>query len=201
MFSGHSEYISMEEIYGVDFNSSIYKFNTHAGPYGANTTTTIEVTLQHLNGLDVSYSTPSGLLGLLGLSFLSSSEELCATFFFLWDRSVKDYSLIISLYEVPKRMVSLKGFMSLPNQARSYDQFQLFKDYQLPNTTKTIMDFSVYSLKFLQKRNTAAEPCIDVDNYDKVHLLSPMALGPNDLGFSKPNSSQHKSSKYFFKNM
>jgi hypothetical protein len=99
------------------------------------------------------------------------------------------------------RDVSMKGFMSLPNQGRSLDQFQIFKDYELQDGKRNFMDFSVYSLKFLQKRNTATEPCIDVDNYDKVHLLSPMALGPNDLGFSKPNSSQHKSSKYFFKNM
>jgi hypothetical protein len=128
------------------------------------------VTLQQLNGQDASNRTLSGLLG---LSFLSSSEELCATFFFLWDRSVKDYLLIISLNEVPESIVFLKGFMSLPNQARSYDQFQLFKNYELQDSKRSLMDFSVYSLKFLQKRNTAAEPCIDVDNYDKVHLPSP----------------------------
>ncbi len=65
--------------------------------------------------------------------------------------------------------VSMKGFMSLPNQARSLDQFQIFKDYELQDGKRNVMDFSVYSLKFLQKRNTATEPCIDVDNYDKVH--------------------------------
>jgi hypothetical protein len=164
MFGGYSENISMEEIYGVDFNSSIYKFNTHAGPIGATKTTTIEVTLIHINGMDGSNPAPSGLLK---LSLLSSNEEICATFFFHWDKSVKDYLISLTLYEVP--VVFMKGFMSLPNQARSLDQFQLFNNYQLPEGKWTTMDFSVYSLKFLQKRNTAAEPCTDVDNYDKVH--------------------------------
>jgi hypothetical protein len=59
--------------------------------------------------------------------------------------------------------------MSLPNQARSLDQFQIFKNYELQDGKRNFMDFSVYSLKFLQKRNTATEPCTDVDNYDKVH--------------------------------
>jgi hypothetical protein len=171
MFSGRRENISMEEIYGVNFNSSIYQFNIHTGPHRATkTTTTIEVTQQHLNGMDGNNPAPSGLLR---LSLLSSSEEICATFFFLWDKSVKDYDIRLALYEVP---IIMNGFMSLPNQARSLDQFQLFKDYHLPDGTRTIMDFSVYSLKFLQKRNTAAEPCIDVDNYDKVCLLVEFSL-------------------------
>jgi hypothetical protein len=166
MFSGHSENIRMEEIYGVDFNSSIYQLNIHTGPQEANTTSNIEVTLQHLNGMDGSDPDPSGLLG---LSLLFSSEEICATFFFLWDKSVKGYSISLAMFAASDSHVSMTGFMSLPNQARSLDQFQIFEDYELQDGKRSLMDFSVYSLKFLQKRNTATEPCIDVDNYDKVH--------------------------------
>jgi hypothetical protein len=166
MFNGDSSNISMEEIYGVDYSSSVYHFTIQTSRRSANSTTIIEVTLKSLNGLDGSWPLPSGLLG---LSLLSSTEELCATFFFLWDSGVKENHLSISLYADPNRIVSMKGFMSLPHQARSFDHFQLFENYHLRDNKRTSMDFSVYSLKFLQKRNTAAEPCIDVDNYDKVY--------------------------------
>jgi hypothetical protein len=124
------------------------------------------VTLKDLNGMDGSKPKPSGLLR---LSLLSSSEELCATFFFFWDKSVKEYLISLAMFAESDSDVSMKGFMSLPNQARSLDQFQIFKDYELQDGKRNFMDFTVYSLKFLQRRNTATEPCIDVDNYDKVH--------------------------------
>jgi hypothetical protein len=41
----------------------------------------------------------------------------------------------------------------------------------LPENKVFKVDFLVTSLKFLQKRSTAAEPCVDVDNYDKVSLI------------------------------
>jgi hypothetical protein len=166
MFSGYSENISMEEIYGADYNSSIYQFMVQTGDREAFTATTIGLTLQSLTGLDGSQPRPSGLLG---LSLLSSSYELCATFFFLLDSGVKYYRLILALYAEQNRTVYMKGFMSLPNQTRSFDRFQLFQLYKLEDNKKTVMDFSVTSLKLLQKRNTVAEPCIHVDNYDKVH--------------------------------
>jgi hypothetical protein len=97
MFSGHSENISMEEIYGVDFNSSIYQFTIQTGPHGKTKTTTIEVTLIHINGMDGSNPAPSGLLK---LSLLSSSDELCATFFFVWDKSVKEYLISIAIFAI-----------------------------------------------------------------------------------------------------
>jgi hypothetical protein len=153
----------MEEIYGVNYNSSIYQFAIQTGDSRTNTITTIDVNLKLLHGLDGSTSG-----GLLGLSLLSSSEELCATFFPLWNRGVKYYTISLSLYAAPDSNVSIRGLMSLPNQARNFDRLRLFPKIILPDNKKTTLEISVYSLKFLQKRNTVAEPCIHVDNYDKV---------------------------------
>jgi hypothetical protein len=166
MFMGFSKNISMEEIYGIDYNSSIYHFTIPTWKHKANTTTTIDVTLQYFSGLEGSYVNPRGLLGLF---LLSSNSELCATFFFLGGGSVKNYILSLVMYPVPNSDVSMSGFMSLPNQARSFDKFKLFEHYELPDNKTTVMEFAVTSLKFLQKRNTVAKPCIHVDNYDKVH--------------------------------
>jgi hypothetical protein len=96
IFSGYSENISMEEIYRVDFNSSIYQFTIQTGPHEANKTT-IEVTLQYLIGMDGSEPTPSRPLR---LSLLSSSKEICATFFFLWDKSVKEYLISLAMFAI-----------------------------------------------------------------------------------------------------
>jgi hypothetical protein len=172
MFHGDSRNISMEEIYGVDYNNSIYQFTIMTGNRGDNRTTIIEVALKSLTKLDGSAINTSGLLG---LSLLSSSSDLCATFYFLWTGGVKNYFLWISLYAEPKSVVAMKGLMSLPNQARSFEKFQLFDcspglgiGQGLPEKKLYTVDFLITSLKFLQKRSTAAEPCIDVDNYDKV---------------------------------
>ncbi len=167
MFHGESRNISIEEIYGVDYNSSIYQFTILTGNQGDNRTTIIEVSLKSLTELDGSAINTSGLLG---LSLLSSSSDLCATFYFLWTGGVKNYVLWLSLYAEPRNVVAMKGFMSLPNQARSFEKFELFSSplLGLPENTVFRVDFLVTSLKFLQKRNTAAEPCVDVDNYDKV---------------------------------
>ncbi len=81
MFSGLSRNISIEEIYGVDYNSSINKFSIQTGGSWANMMTTIKVTLEELTGLGGSWSSPSGLLR---LSLLSGNNELCVTFFFFW---------------------------------------------------------------------------------------------------------------------
>jgi hypothetical protein len=166
MFSGLSRNISIEEIYGVDYNSSINKFSIQTGDSWANMTTTIKVTLEELTGLGGSWSSPSGLLR---LSLLSGDNELCVTFFFLLDGGVKEYSLSLTMYAEPKRLVSMSGYMSLPNQARNFDKFKLFPYTSIPDKKMTFMEFSITSLKFLQKRNTVADPCIHIDNYDKVH--------------------------------
>ncbi len=157
----------MKEIYGVDYNSSLYQFTILTGNQGDNRTTIIEVSLRSLTELDGSLINASGLLG---LSLLSSSSDLCATFFFHRTGAVKNYFLWLSLYAEPRNVVTMKGFMSLPNQARSFEKFELFSSnlFGLPENKVFKVDLLVTSLKFLQKRNTAAEPCIDVDNYDKV---------------------------------
>jgi hypothetical protein len=81
---------------------------------------------------------------------------------------VKEYALALELYAEPDRNIQMNGFMSLPNQMRSFDRFELFGPTSLLANKTTVMDFSVTSVKILQKRNTVAEPCIHVDNYDKV---------------------------------
>jgi hypothetical protein len=166
MFSGESSNISMEEIYGVDYNSSIYQFTTwQVGRYGENTTI-IDLALIRLHGLDGrEHVYPRGLLR---LSLLSSNEEICGTFSFLWDSGVKLLRLSLKMYAEPNNYIYVSGFMSLPHQARSFDRFQLFEYYEIQDYKKTVMDFSVTSLKLLQKRNTVAETCIHVDDYDKV---------------------------------
>jgi hypothetical protein len=170
MFHGESRNISMEEIYGVDYNSSLYQFTILTGNQGDNRTTIIEVALKSLTELDGSALNASGLLG---LTLLSSSSDFCATFYFLWTGGVKNYFLWLSLYAEPRNVVAIKGFMSLPNQARSFEKFELFSSplLGLPENKVFKVDFLVTSLKFLQKRSTAAEPCVDVDNYDKVSLI------------------------------
>jgi hypothetical protein len=172
MFHGESRNISMEEIYGVNYNSSIYQFTYLTWNQWDNSTTSIEVTLRSLTGLDGSAINTSGLLG---MSLQSSSSELCATFFFLWTGGVKNYFLSLSLYAEPRHAVYMKAFMSLPNQARGFEKFELFDSSPglglgqgLPEKKVYRVDFLITSLKFLQKRSTAAEPCVDVDNYDKV---------------------------------
>ncbi len=52
LFYGSSKNISVEEIYGVHYNSSIYQFTIQTGNPGEITMTIIEVTLISLTGLD-----------------------------------------------------------------------------------------------------------------------------------------------------
>jgi hypothetical protein len=163
---GYTKNISMEAIYGIDYNSSIYQFTNETMDTFNKSTTTIYLTPEYIAGLDGSFLSWPGEL--LGLSLLSSTRELCATFLFLWDCGVKEYALALELYAEPDRDIQMKGFMSLPNQMRSFDRFELFGPTFLLANKTTAMDFSVTSVKILQKRNTVAEPCIHVDNYDKV---------------------------------
>jgi hypothetical protein len=168
IYNGDSANISMEEIYGIDYNSSIYQFTIQKDPNGTSPSN-IDMSVFQLFGLNGSSVLQSGLLR---ISLLTSSEELCGTFILLWDGGVKKYHLTLSMYAEKNSYVSMRAFMSLPNQARSIDQFLLLNDFRMQDKMRTFIDSSVYSLKLLQKRNTAKEPCIDVDNYDKVCFLT-----------------------------
>jgi hypothetical protein len=165
LYRGMGRNISMEEIYRIDYNSSIYRFSIQNRYSGRLDPTNIKVDLFNFIGLD---GMALNVSGLLGLSLLTSSLELCGTFFFRSDSGVNKYQLSFLIYSEEDSMASIKAFMALPNQARSFDRFQLFDEIELPDMKKTSIDYSISSLKILQKRNTASEPCIDVDNYDKV---------------------------------
>jgi hypothetical protein len=168
LFSGVSSDISIEEIYGIDYNSSIYQFQT------TYSTATVNLSHENLGVIDTSLASIYGLDGVkqsnnqLGLTILSSSVESCASFAFLAGKGAKSYKIRLQMF-TPGTVPSLKGFMSLPNQARSFERFQLFdKAINLPENKDTTLDYLVYSLKFLQKRNTVEEPCVNTENYDKV---------------------------------
>jgi hypothetical protein len=172
LFNGVSSDISIEEIYGIDYNSSIYQFHTTYSL--ANTSATVNLSHENLGVVETSLASIYGLDGVkqsnnqLGLSILSSSVESCASFAFLASKGAKSYKIRLQMF-TPGTAPSLKGFMSLPNQARSFERFQLFdKAINLPENKDTTLDYLVYSLKFLQKRNTVEEPCVDIENYDKV---------------------------------
>jgi hypothetical protein len=164
MFLGNSQNLSMEEIYGVNYNSSILQFTSktiHQNP------STIELSLTALHGMDGRMIDNTD--GLLGFSQLNSAEELCVTFFILWDAGLKNYHLNLRMYAERNSIVSMRAFMSLPNQARSFDQLQLI-EFQLRDNEMIDILTDVYSLHFLNKRSTVQEPCIEVNNYDKVIL-------------------------------
>jgi hypothetical protein len=169
LYNGVPSNISTEEIYGIDYNSSIYQFRTTYSLANssetANLMVIIETYLTSIYGLDGEKQKNNQL----GLTILSSSIEACASFAFLAGKGAKSYKLKLQMFAPKGSLPALKGFMSLPNQARSFERFQLFdKVLTLPDNKDTTVDFLVYSLKFLQKRNTLEDPCVNVDNYDKV---------------------------------
>jgi hypothetical protein len=168
LLNSGSSNISIEEIYGIDYSGSIYQFQTVNITSINNDTLTlgvIETSLVSIYGLDgVKQSNNQ-----IGLTILSSSVETCASFAFLTGKGAKSYKIRLQMYIQRGSSPSLKGFMSLPNQVRSFERFQLFdKTIFLPENKETHVEYFVYSLKFLQKRNTVKDPCVDVDNYDKV---------------------------------
>jgi len=167
--SNNHKNISFEEIYGIDYRTSIYLFQTTYN--SANTSDTsnlgiIETSLTSIFGWDGAKQRNDQL----GLTFLSSSVEACASFAFLVGRGAKSYKIRLQMFTKQGSTPSLEGFMSLPNQARSFERFQLFdnKPIRLSEKKSTTVDYLVYSPKYMQKRNTAEEPCVDVENYDKV---------------------------------
>jgi hypothetical protein len=166
LFNGAKPNISMEEIYTIDYSASIYQFRAiNISINESLTLGVIETFLSSIYGLDGTKQSNQQL----GLTILNSSVEVCANFAFLAGKGAKSYKIKLQMFTERGNSPYLKGFMSLPNQARSFERFQLFdKAISLPENKETIIDYSVYSLKFLQKRNTLKDPCVDVDNYDKV---------------------------------
>jgi hypothetical protein len=165
LFNGMSSNISIEEIYGIDYNSTIFEFRAVKSSAEGGNLGVIETSLASIYGLDGDKQSNSQP----GLTILTSNVEACTTFALLSGKGAKSYKIRMQMFFPQGTVPSLKGFMSLPDQARSFDRFQLFdKVISLPENKETTVDYLVYSLKFLQKRNTLQEPCVDVDNYDKV---------------------------------
>ena len=162
MYNGASSNISMEEIYSINYNDSIVRLGTPAYPF------IFEVNVITVFGLDGKQREAGSKL--IKLPQLSSPVEVCFSFDFLQDKGAKSYKFSLKMFA--NSTPSFKGFMSLPNQTRSFDRFQLFKVLTLPDEKTTSIAYSVYSLKFLEKRNTATEPCVSVENYDKVLLIT-----------------------------
>ncbi len=167
--NNHKNNITIEEIYGIDYNTSIYLFQTTYNSANNSDTSNlgiIEISLREIFGWDGAKQNNDQL----GLTFLSSSHEACASFAFLVGRGAKSYKIRLQMFTKQGSTPSLEGFISLPNQARSFERFQLFdnKHIRLSEKKSTTVDYLVYSPKFMQKRNTAEEPCVDVENYDKV---------------------------------
>ncbi len=61
MFNGGIKNISMEAIYGIDYNSSIYQFTNETMDTSNKSTTTIYLTSEYVAGLDGSFLSWSGV--------------------------------------------------------------------------------------------------------------------------------------------
>ena len=162
LYSGASVNISVDEIYNVNYNSSIPELGKLGYPINPNV---IEVTIDYIYGLDGRRRETGTKL--LKLPLLNSNAEVCFSFDFLKTKGAKNYKFSLKMFA--NSTTSFKGFMSLPNQTRSFDRFQLFKGLTLPENKTTSIAYSIFSMKFLEKRNTAKEPCVSVENYDKVN--------------------------------
>jgi len=168
IYNGAGSNISMDEIYSIDYNNSILQFRSNSSYQ--NNPFVVEVTVISIFGLDGSSGTgkPYYLTGPLMFQ-LASPAEVCQSFYFAWPKETKTYQLKIGMFAEQSKSPSFIGFMSLPNQARSFDRFQLFKGISLPAKKTIFIDYLMYSLKLLERRSTSKEPCIDVKNYDKVN--------------------------------
>jgi hypothetical protein len=164
LYNGANINISMEEIYAVDYNSSVYQFQTPAGSSEPIRFDVVEIGLTSIYGSDGKKLSNKQL----GLSLLTSNAEKCASFEFLSGKGVQRYNIKVKMFAEQGINPSLRGSMSLPNQARSFDRYRLFPSKFLPEDKLTVVEYSVHSPKFLQKRNTKGEPCVDSENYDKV---------------------------------
>jgi len=165
MYDGASVNASMEEIYAVDYNSSVYQFAAPATFSEAPNLGVVEMVLTYILGWDGIKQKEKNQLG---MTILTSSSEECVTLAFLTSKGAIKYTLMLHTFAEQGTNTVMKGYLSLPNQARSFDRFRLFRERTLPEASETVMDFSMLSMKLMQKRNTGSEPCIHVDNYDKV---------------------------------
>ena len=162
IYNGASINISMDEIYNINYNKSIPQIGKLDNPSNPSV---IEVTIDYIYGLDGNRREAGTRL--LKLPMLNSNAEVCFSFDFLKTKGAKLYKFNLKMFA--DSTPSFKGFMSLPNQTRSFDRFQLFKLLTLPENKTTSIIYSVYSMKFLEKRNTATEPCVAVEDYDQVN--------------------------------
>ena len=159
--------ISMEEIYAIDYNSSTYQFEAPANSSKTVNLDVVETSLGYIYGSDGKQQSNNQL----GLTHLTSNADKCVSFVFLSGKGVYKYMLRLQMFAKQGANPTLRGIMSLPNQVRSFDRFMLFGNTDLPENKQTDVEFSVHSPKFLQKRNTGGESCVEVDNYDKVITL------------------------------
>ena len=100
------------------------------------------------------------------LPLLSSKAEVCFSFDLSQELGTMKYKLIFRMFT--NQAPLLNGFMSLPNQTRGFDRFQLFKALKLPENALISVAQSVYSLKVLERRTVSTEPCVATENYDQV---------------------------------
>ncbi len=124
----------------------------------------VEFSLSKINGLDGKQLSNNQRR----LTVLNSNADKCVSFAFLSAKGVQRYTIGVKKFAMQGINPLLRGIMSLPNQTRSFDRFKLFGNTFLPENKQTDVGYLVHSPKFLQKRNTGEEPCVDVDNYDKV---------------------------------
>ncbi len=164
LYNGANINISMEEIYAVEYNSSVYQFQTPDNSSEPMRLDVVETGLIFINGMNGKQQ-PNDQLG---LTFLASNAEKCASLALLSTQGVQRFYIGVKMYAKQGINPTLRGIMSLSNQARSFDRYRLFPAKSLPENKQTVVEYSVHSPKFLQKRNTGGEPCVDVDNYDKV---------------------------------
>jgi hypothetical protein len=154
----------MEEIYAIEYNSSIYQFRASAKTSHSVNLDIVEIALLSISGFDGQMQS----INQLGLSFYTSKADTCVSFSFQLGLGVQKFHLRLRMLAEQGANPSFRGIMSLPNQVRSFDRFRLFTTKFLYENRQTHMEYAVHSLKFMQKRNTGGNPCVNVDNYDKV---------------------------------
>jgi hypothetical protein len=160
MFSGVSSNVNIEDIYNIDYNSTIPQLATNAS------IDNVEAFVDYAFGQDGIRSFASKKL--LDLPKLSSSRELCFSFNFIQEKGAKYYKFNFKMLAEMGSLQMINVHVSLPNHVRSFDRFDLSKPITLRDNLSTFIEFSVNSLKILEKRSRAAEPCVAVENYDKV---------------------------------
>ena len=153
LFGGTSTNISMVDIYSINHNESIY----HLGIQSDSIDPSI---------IEVRTISSGGEATPMQLPLLSSNAEVCFSFDLSQELGTMKYKLIFRMFT--NQAPLLNGFMSLPNQTRGFDRFQLFKALKLPENALISVAQSVFSLKVLERRTVSTEPCVATENYDQV---------------------------------